>query len=373
MHPLRRRLGLVGPPRLHRVGALLRHGVRRGAGAAGIGEDVHIRKGALLDKGHGLRLVGLGLPGKAGDQVAGQGAAGEIPAQQRRPLVEEGGVIFAVHGFQGPVAAGLEGQVEVPAELAGGRGAAAEILGDHRGLQGTQADAHVPRLGRHRLDHVGKAGSARQVHPIGGHLDAGEHQLPVALLPDARRLGGGVGQRQAPQAAPGVGDDAVGAEVDAAVLDLQHGPGAAVHGPRGQLFQAPAQEGLVDAPGPLPLRHGLLHRRHEVHPVSGAEKHAGADLLGVLGAQLGVAAADRHHRAGVFVPQAADGLAGFAPALGGDGAGVDDHRVRHLAGGGGQMPVLLEPGLHGLGLKLVDLAAESGYNVSHKKSPCERD
>ena len=33
---------------------------------------------------------------------------------------------------------------------------------------------------------------------------------------------------------PGVGDDAVGAEVDAAVLDLQHGPGAALQAAGGQ-------------------------------------------------------------------------------------------------------------------------------------------
>ena len=63
--------------------------------------------------------------------------------------------------------------------------------------------------------------------------------------------------------------------------------------------------------------------------------------------------------------QAADELAGFASALRRDGAGVDDHRVGKLAGRRRLMAVLVEYSLHGLRLILVDLTAESGYNVFH--------
>ena len=68
-------------------------------------------------------------------------------------------------------------------------------------------------------------------------------------------------------------------------------------------------------------------------------------------------------------PEAAQQLPGLAPAFGGDGAGVHDHGVGQLPGGAGPVPVLLEPGLHGLGFKLVDLAAESGYNLCHGLYP----
>ena len=68
-----------------------------------------------------------------------------------------------------------------------------------------------------------------------------------------------------------------------------------------------------------------------------------------------------------LVAQAADELAGFAPALGSDGAGIDDDGVGKLAGGGAFMPTLMQYGLHRLRLILVDLTAESGYNILHAK------
>ena len=43
----------------------------------------------------------------------------------------------------------------------------------------------------------------------------------------------------------GVWDDAVGAEVDASVLDLQHGPGASLQSAGGERLKAPAVECVV--------------------------------------------------------------------------------------------------------------------------------
>ena len=46
-----------------------------------------------------------------------------------------------------------------------------------------------------------------------------------------------------------------------------------------------------------------------------------------LGLDLGGAARDDQARFGALAPQLADGLGGLSHRLGGDGAGVDDHRV----------------------------------------------
>ena len=67
----------------------------------------------------------------------------------------------------------------------------------------------------------------------------------------------------------------------------------------------------------------------------------------------------------MLLAQAADRLAGFAPALRRDGAGIDDDEIDRLPLGGRQKALLLQERLDGLRLVLVDLAAESGYNVSH--------
>ena len=113
-------------------------------------------------------------------------------------------------------------------------------------------------------------------------------------------------------------------------------------------------------------------RLDEAGVVMRTEYHVRADLCGLLGTELGIAARDGHHGAGMYVPQVADGLARFAPALGRNSAGVDDDRIRDLAGRNALMPAFPKHDLHRLGLVLVDLAAKSRYNIVHIESPYER-
>ena len=63
--------------------------------------------------------------------------------------------------------------------------------------------------------------------------------------------------------APGVGDDAVGAEVGAAVLHLQKGPGPALQPPGGEPFKMPPLKGRVHGLQgglALPLPDGLFQK-----------------------------------------------------------------------------------------------------------------
>ena len=99
--------------------------------------------------------------------------------------------------------------------------------------------------------------------------------------------------------------------------------------------------------------------------IAAAVHDVGADGLRIGGAELTPAAADRRERAGVLLAQAADRLAGFAPALRRDGAGIDNDEIDRVSLCGGLKALLLQERLHGLRLVLVDLAAESGYNVTH--------
>ena len=142
MHPVGHLSGPRRPFLLHRR-RQLGHGRRLGAGADGVGEDVHGGKAALFDERQRLGEFLLRLAGEAGDEIGGDGGAVEIFVQQPYRFIEPGGVVSAVHALQGGVAAGLQRQVEVGAEVGELRRTAAEVLGDGAGLETAQAQAHV--------------------------------------------------------------------------------------------------------------------------------------------------------------------------------------------------------------------------------------
>ena len=74
-HFFRHRNGSSAPCFFGCVVMLARHFVRGSAGAAGVGEDVHVRKGAFADKGKTLREFLLRLPRESHDHVRGDTAA----------------------------------------------------------------------------------------------------------------------------------------------------------------------------------------------------------------------------------------------------------------------------------------------------------
>ena len=65
----------------------------------------------------------------------------------------------------------------------------------------------------------------------------------------------------------------------------------------------------------------------KAHPVPAARHKVGAQLFHVLRADLRIAAAHRHKRGRVQIPQAAHRLARLAPTFRRDGACIDDVAV----------------------------------------------
>ena len=139
----------------------------------------------------------------------------------------------------------------------GGR-TAAELRGDGPGLQAAQPYPDVsrdrPADGLHRVD---KGQTIPQFLPPGGDLNPGEDDLLITSLRQSPGLTGALLLQRADRS-PGVGDDAVGAEVDAPILDFQHGAGAALQTAGRERFKTPAVEGVIQGcdglallPGPL--------------------------------------------------------------------------------------------------------------------------
>ncbi len=198
----------IGPAQLRRhgsgpAGPLLPDGNRnllqvrrRGSGPDGVGEDVNPGKAAFPEKGQGFLEFLLSLAGKTGNQVRGDGGTAEGLIQQLHGLEIPGGVILPVHPLQGGVAPALQGQVELMAQVRQHGRPAAEGRRDGSGLQTAQPETHAGDGGAEGLQQVHKGQPRAQVPAPGGNLDAGEHQLPVALLRQLSCLGGGILERQ---------------------------------------------------------------------------------------------------------------------------------------------------------------------------------
>ena len=244
---------------------------------------------------------------------------------------------------------------------------AAERLRHDRGLQTAEANARVRRALRRGAYGVGKRRAVAEVLAVGGNFDPCDDDLAEALSGEPGALRGDIGERQAAHPAAGVRDDAVGAEIVAAVLDLEVSAGSALQRAGGEMLDREPPEGVVHALLPAPLRDGGLHRLDELRTVAAAENDVRAERGGLLRLDLGEATADGGDRAGVFGEQPPHGLARLAPALRRNGAGVDDHGVG-VARVGRRVAVGEQNRLHRLRLKLVDLAAQRCKNVFHGKN-----
>ena len=168
--------------------------------------------------------------------------------------------------------------------------------------------------------------------------------------------------------AAGEGDDAVGAEVAASVLHLEHSAGAPHQPAGGEHFKiVPFQRIVHRYPGGGgAIQRGLLHLIQKGHPVAGARHQIHLQPGHFLRLRLGVAAADGDEGVRVGALGAADHVPTLFVADGGDGTGVDDIyiglciKLREGVAAAGQN------GLHGLGLVLVDLAAQGVNGIAHK-------
>src|SRR5262249_17157800 len=157
----------------------------------------------------------------------------------------------------------------------------------------------------------------------GGEVDAGEHDLRAAVRDQAFDLLHDVARRRGARVSTAVRDHAERAAMVAAVLHLHVGAGAfgkAIDQMRGgfahghDVADADALAARLEALGAHLFSVAddaadFGHRREAV----GVDLHgaAGDDDLGVRAISAG----------------AADGLARLAHGFGGDGAGVDDHRI----------------------------------------------
>ena len=206
----------------------------------------------------------------------------------------------------------------------------AEVLGDDPGLQAAQTDTKLGDGFADGNQHIGHGGLAGEVDTPGGDLNAGDYDLPIAPLCQFLRLLHHKGDGGGAHRPPGVGDDAIGAEIDAAILNFQHCPGPLLQTAGRQHLEFPAAQGVVQIGTMDAAVAGGHHHVHKVLPLAGTAHHIHAQSLYSSAVVLAVAAADTDDRIGVVPAAAADDCPVFLVCHGGDGAGVDDIAVAGL-------------------------------------------
>ena len=392
---------------------LVRHFVRHGSAPPGIAEDMDLVEADPLQEGAGLLEFLLRLAGEAHDHIGRDGRPVIVAAQK----VNAPGVlhrrVVAVHAAQGRVASALQGEMEVGADLVQGGELPDEALRHDPGLQRAHADPLQPPDGTEpaqerqegfaRPERVKPDRAVRtEIEAVGAHMDPGQHDLPDAACDQVSHLLQDILRLPAADAAARVGDDAVAAELVAAVLDLDVGPGVSrVRQPHGFILR---RRGQVLPPGGLALRHGLRLLRC---PLSGSSRAAGSALCpaghsllppGQISCQdvpdlrlavvadhqidrfvplhpvrvgLHIAAHGDDHRVRVLLFGPVQHLAALAVRNVGHRAGVDHIDIRPLVKGDFEIALVPQDLAHDIQFIAVDLAAQvvkSGlfHHFSHR-------
>ncbi len=364
---------LRGDEALHHLGGF-------GAGAGAVHEGVGAVVGSL---GHYLQRgdeVGFGLAREADDHVGGYCQVGDRPASGREAIEVAGGVVATVHRRQHPVAARLQGQVEVLAHRWGlGHGRdrlGVEILGVRAGVPDPADALHRA----HGAQQVGEPGSQRtrpgltpgcegEIPAVAVHVLPQQGDLADALSRQGSHLGHDVARGTGDLATAHRGHDAEGAAVVA--TDLDGDPAGPRHRPA--RWQSRGEGGLIglgdlvddlDHRGARAPRH--LDQLGRPSHVVRAEDHIDVpealhDGLAVL---LGQAPADHDlhlgpgRLEGLEVPEVAVELVVGVLA---DAAGVEHHHVGVVEAMGGLEAVGGQQTLDALRVVLVHLAPEGAH------------
>lgn len=178
----------------------------------------------LLQEGQGLPVLLLRLRGQAGDDVGGEGEAGDEVVGPLHQLPVVGLVVAAAHELEEPVRARLQGKVEVGPDLGGvAADHLKEVLPRVLGLYGGK-----PHLGPQVVEVLHEPGKAPGVPLVAPEAHPGEDDLLDAHPEEGLGLGQGLPVVPVALLAPKPRDDAVGATRLAPVLDLEEGPHPAV-------------------------------------------------------------------------------------------------------------------------------------------------
>lgn len=335
-----------------------------GARARREAEDVDMAEVHRFDEGLGFCELVVSFAGEADDHIGADGEIRDRGACFIEDRLEGGFAGASSHAFEGGVASGLEGEVEVSAEsrvLPEGK----EGIGEIPRFEGREAQARDGggvEDGSDQGFEIG--GGVFPIASVGAEVDACQDDLLVADGDQATDLIEDIGEGSAFFRAASDLGDAEGTAVVAAVLDLDEGAGAELAGSgfTGERF-------VIEGEG--------IEAEDIVDEVifAGIGDHAGdtGDLTDKIGFDLAVASGDDDRgvrgRAVGLVDQFSRAASGF----GGDSAGIDDAKIRAFGVGQDLVSKMPEGPRHLFDLAFVE-SASKGFEIDfHDSAPMRRE
>ena len=282
-------------------------------------------------------------------------------------------VVAARHPLQNGVAAGLQSEVELRADLVHCAEGLREFYRRDGRLKAAKADAAHARHILHGANRVQQRLARREVPPVAGKMDACQHQLGESGLRQTFGFGTDFIHRAGANRPAHAGDDAVGAVVVAALLNFERRAGVFLLRGDGQRLEGGRGVQLVDGVDGCVLPQRLFQQFDDFAAVLCADDEARAGFKQILRLALRQTARQNQRAVRMFAAQAARQLQGFLVARAGHGAGVDDVNIRvrverddFIAGGAEFLQ-------HRLCVVLVDLAPKGVEGSSfHGFTPIHR-
>ena len=174
-----------------------------------------------LDQVHGRLEVRRGLAGIADDEIGGQREFGAHLAQAANPVDVFLAGMAALHQGQDAVAAALHRQMQVADQLGNVRVGLDQAVAELDRMRGGVADPLDAVDGGHVMQQQREIGDLAVVHQAAVGVDVlpQQHDLADTLLRQQCQLGDDIIQRAADLLAAGIGHDAEGAVLAAALHD----------------------------------------------------------------------------------------------------------------------------------------------------------
>ena len=244
---------------------------------------------------------------------------------------------------------------------------AAEFLVDRARLQRAEADAHLRHGGAERREKLPQAATIVPFPAPRGDLDAVDHDLAIALGGELPRLLHRAFQRQRAHAPACIRDDAVGAEIVAAVLNLQKRARPLGKAACGKLLKAARKPRVLHMLPVLPVARRLRQTVEKFHAPVRADEHVHVHPAQLLRRGLRVAAAHADDGLRVAPADTADGVARFFVGHGRHGAGIDHITVADAVKVAQRVAALEQKLLHCLCFVLIDLTSQGIKCIFHEQ------
>ncbi len=299
---------------------------------------------------------------KARDQIRRNQTVGEGCPQKLLRMQKLLRGISAAHALQRLIASALQRKMEMRTEACAFGKRFAEALVHRTRLKRAQMDAHRTCGSCKRLRKRDDVGPVRQVASVRGDFDACNDAFTAAAVPQTDRLPQSLLERHGAHMPAGIGDDAVGAVIVAAVLHLQQCAGMSLQLACGEAFKGLAVSVRGHFVAAVPL-HAILDGGQKISAVPRAPYDIGAQCAGRIRIALRHAAAYREKYMRVFASGTPDGLPALPVCLAGHRAGVDYKHIGRLVRQ--LVPMCLNQGLHGLRIELIGFAAECKERKLH--------